>query len=60
MLDASLAKIPLVGIIGEREYEGRTVAVREGGARRKVPLDPWALEVRERWSPPDFANAPTA
>jgi threonyl-tRNA synthetase len=60
VLDASVAKVPLIGIVGDREHESRTVAVRERGARRQLPLDAWALELQERCAAPDFAMAPPA
>ena len=60
VLDANVAKVPLVAIVGEQERDSRTVAVREGRAQRKVPLDAWACELRERCTPPDFATAPSA
>ncbi len=57
VLDASVARVPLVAIVGERERDSRTVSVREGGAQRKVALDAWMLELWHRCASPDFRAA---
>ena len=49
--DGELQKIPYLLVVGDREIEAGTVAVRARGAKRKqevVPLDDFASRVRDR------------
>ncbi|WP_441291822.1 His/Gly/Thr/Pro-type tRNA ligase C-terminal domain-containing protein [Sorangium sp. KYC3313] len=50
---AHAAAIPLVAVIGRREAERRSVAIREreGGQQRELPLDEAVVEVAQRCAP---------
>jgi len=63
--DAETHKVPYMAVIGEREAEAGTVAVRARGAGRKQDVMPredlveaLRVEVAERRLPPGFGNAP--
>jgi len=56
----SLQKVPLIGVLGDREVENGTVTIRRFGSKRPTVLsvDEWIeqmhVEIKERHLPPNF------
>jgi len=56
--DHSLQKVPLILVVGKKESEGRTVALRRlgGEAQDVLPLDEAVAKLAAEALPPDLAN----
>jgi threonyl-tRNA synthetase len=58
----SLQKVPLIGVLGDREVENGTVTIRRFGSKRPTVLsvDEWIeqmhVEIKERHLPPNFKD----
>jgi threonyl-tRNA synthetase len=58
----SLAKVPVLAVIGKREAEGRTLSLRRLGAaeQESVTLDDAVARLAEEAVPPDVRRAATS
>ena len=59
----SLQKVPMIGVLGDREVENDTVTIRRFGSQKPtvMSVDDWIVamhaEIRERRLPPAFLNS---
>ena len=59
----SLQKVPMIGVLGDREVENGTITIRRFGSQKPtvMSVDDWIIamhaEIKERRLPPAFLNA---